>query len=106
MPCDATAANIMTNIWNKEHWVRAIFDVMQSSICRYQVEGLFLQMIAAKLIGIERRNGKLSWIINKEVSDCAFPPFCYKDDSCWRGMNGIHPNKIRMYPLDQITMDN
>ena len=63
IPCDDTADNILTKIWNKEHWVRTIFDVMQSPICRYQVEGLFLQMIVAKLIGIERRNVKLSWII-------------------------------------------
>jgi len=66
---------------------------------------MFLQLIAAKLISIERRHGRLSWILSKEKSDMAFPPYSYGNDACWIGINLMANEKKRQYALNSITID-
>ena len=69
------------------------------------MEALFLQLIAAKLISIERRHSKPMWTITKQMLTKAFPPFYYENDISWVGIYLVPPNKNRQYALDNITID-
>ena len=101
MPCDATMENLMKQVWGQEHWMKAIFDRVQSSVRKYNVEAMFLQLIAARLIGIEKRNSKLVWVVKKKETQSAFSSFNYDDESCWGGVY-LETDAIRKYKLSEI----
>lgn len=59
IPCDATLDNLMKLVWKEEHWIHSIFDRAMSTVNKYNVEAMFLQLIAAELISLQQRDGKL-----------------------------------------------
>ena len=81
--------------------MKAIFDRVQSSVRKYNVEAMFLQLIAARLIGIEKRNSKLVWVVKQKETQSAFSYFNYDDESCWGGVY-VETNATRKYKLSEI----
>ncbi len=78
-----------------DYWIRAIFDLKQGSINKFNVEAMFLQLIAARIIAAENWKGKLSWVVCREerAGDCLFPPFRWKDHSNWSGIRLMSENR-------------
>ena len=52
-----------------------------------QVEGMFLQLITAGLIGADVVDGVLKWIVCREAKKCKYPPHCWQNDKYWNGIN-------------------
>ena len=102
MPWDATMDNLMNQVWGQEHWMKAIFDRVQSSVRKYNVEAIFLQLIAARSIGIEKRNSKFVWVTKQKETQSAFSSFNYDDNACWCGIY-LETNATQKYQLSEIT---
>jgi len=63
LPCKANYDNLLKLVWRQEYWFHVIFDMAITSVSKYNVEGLFTQLIANKLIGIRRINGDDHWVM-------------------------------------------
>ena len=105
MPCDATFDNIIEKVWNQEHWVKCIFDKAQSGIRKYNVEAMFLQLIAAKLIGIVLKGDKTQWQISRKDTDFGMPQYCYDDPTYWDGVYLEPDANPRQYKLAEIRFN-
>ena len=101
-PSKGTVDNLVSKIWTHAHWVIAIFDRAQSTIHKHHIEALLCQLIAAKLIGTEWKDGELVWILTKEDNALAFPNYLYEDIGNWKGLVIQDPATPRIYPLDSI----
>jgi len=98
LPCEATAVKLIGTVWKNDHWIKAIFDLAPGSVCKYNVEAMFLQLIATRLLSIVCINGNFKWIKTRETSSTkAYPPFLYTNDSNWNGVNLIDPTKNRRH---------
>ena len=88
MPCLGTYDNLLDLIWKKEHWIEQMFDKNMSSVTKGQLEGLFLQLIANRLIGLVKRNGALTWnVLREQNSELMYPPHSYANSSNWTGIH-------------------
>ena len=60
---------LLTNLlWNDPTSIEEIFNVKKGSLGKYNVEALFLQLIAAEIISIKvRSNGSMQWVFNRET---------------------------------------
>ena len=68
----------------REHWIHAIFDQPVSKVCKYNVEAMFLQLIAANLISI---NTEEAFVVSRDSTSVhAFPPFRYEHNYNWVGI--------------------
>ena len=94
-PLKATYDNIMNLIWTpkkksdkkpQEHWINAIFDLARGSIAKYNTNALIMQMIAAKIIGIEMRGDKLMWVLCRDRRH-HFCGWRYNNTDYWIGVN-------------------
>ena len=84
------------------NWIKAVFDVVKRSLLKTQVEAMFLQAIASGLITTEMIDDNLHFVLaREEVRTYRYPPFCYKKDVYWEGMNLRHPPSKRRYAKDQ-----
>ena len=66
LPCKVNYDNLLKLIWRQEYWFHVIFDKAISSVSKYNVEGLFMQLIANKLIVIRLINGDDHWVMCRE----------------------------------------
>jgi len=90
LPCLGTYDNLIDLIWKKEHWIEQIFDKKMSGVTKGQLEGLFLQLIAIRLIGLGMRSGLMTWVVLREQnSKLTYPPHRYADDNNWAGIHLI-----------------
>ena len=64
----------------------AIFD-KKSGVCKYNVEAMFLQLIAAGFLGAELVRGHLMWVFKNIDEDAAFLTKAYKIDAKWYGIH-------------------
>ena len=71
----------------ESHWCNNIFDLAPSTVTKAQVEGMFLQLITAGIIGVDVIEGVMKWIVCRENKKCRYPPHCWKNDKYWRGVN-------------------
>ena len=85
-PMPATIDNLMTQVWNQSHFMIAIFD-KKSGVCKYNVEAMFLQLIAAGFLGAELVRGHLMWVFKNIDEDAAFLTKAYKIDAKWYGIH-------------------
>ena len=101
-PCDATVDKLMELVIASEFWTKAIFDVQCKTLRRYHYEAMYLQLIAAGLLGINTWRGNLCWVLQRESREdgALFPPFRYKRHSNWKGLSLVASSKKRHYPLD------
>ena len=81
---------------DNEMWIVQIFDKKKHSIRKYNVEAMFLQLIAADIIGIEKNNNTLMWTISRQGDYYSPPRYCM--DECWSGIDLIELDK-RKHPL-------
>ena len=96
--CDATSAKLIGTVWKNDHWIKAIFDLAPGTVCKYNVEAMFLQLIATRLLSIVCINGSFKWTKTRESSSKqAYSPFLYTNDSNWNGVNMINTSKSRRH---------
>ena len=77
-----------------------------SRIRKYNVEALFLSLIAAGLIAAEKDDmNELVWVICKEQSNSPFRKRLYEIDSHLTGVHFYKEGITREHPLDKITFD-
>ena len=92
IPCNASYESLMSVVWNsdktkREHWMKAIFDKPMNDVCKYNVEAMFLQLLAAGLIAIDERGGLFKFVLARGTSSVrAFPPFRYEYEGNWKGI--------------------
>ena len=93
LPCAPTYDKLMNLVWKDDFYKKAIFDL--KSVNKYHVEGMFLQLIAARLIGIEPWKGELRWVICREAKsqNGRHPPYKWKNDDNWAGMTLFDENR-------------
>ena len=61
-----------------------------SGVTKGQLEGLFLQLIANRLIGLVKKNGALTWnILREQDFKLMYPPHRYTDSSNWTGIHCV-----------------
>ena len=136
MPLEVTYDNngdSLTNLlWSDPTSIEEIFNAKKGSLGKYNVEALFLQLIAAEIISIKvRSNGSMQWVFNREkkvvvddVDDKEMGDIdnagdniaievenvhSYKIDKYWVGVN-IHPlgtkRKVRKNHAKKCTAKN
>lgn len=88
----ATYDNLVNLVWNNDTWIEQIFDKKRGSICKYNVEAMFLQLIAADILDAKPRNDELKWVLSRQTSSVV-SPFNYELDANWSGIDVIDPKK-------------
>ena len=83
LPCEATYDNLIGLVYKNEHWTKEIFDVKVSSVPKFSIEAMFLQLIAANLLSVDVIKGKLMWIVSRQNIKGRYPPHNWKLDTSW-----------------------
>ena len=93
-PCNATYDSLLDIVWSndkREHWIKRIFDEPTSKVCKYNVEAMMLQLIAARFIVISDD----LFVLGRESSSHAFPPFKFEFTGNWTGIRlATGPRKL------------
>ena len=87
VPLLAEGANIINVLWSGEKWrVADIFG--KKTIARFNVDGLFLQLIATKILELENLKQGLTWTLGrvKDPTNTRETMARYKLDATWVGM--------------------
>jgi superfamily II DNA helicase RecQ len=89
-PMNATVENLFRLLWKVQHWTTSIFDRGFTKVQRSNVEGFFLQLIAAGFIAVKRVGGDLKWVLCHESTSRYYDRLIYENDDNWHGMC-LHP---------------
>ena len=87
----ANAATLMACVWKSELWANTIFRLPLSKIKKYNVEAMFLQLLAAGLIEAVRGDAGLVWRLGRKDDMCPMSEHRYEQDDSWAGIV-IHKN--------------
>ena len=87
VPLLADRANIVDVLWSGEKW--RVADIYgKKSVSRFNVDGLFLQLIATKILTLENLKQGLTWTLGRitDSTNTRETLLRYKLDSSWEGM--------------------
>ena len=73
------------------------YSTKKTTICKYNVEAMFLQLIAADILDAKPHEGKLKWTLS-HASTLVTSQFLYEKETNWCGIDLIRPDK-RKYDL-------
>ena len=80
-----------------------MFDVVRGTAKKYHLEGLCLQLIAARLIGTELRHGQLKWALrSQDVNN--MPTYVYEIENNWHGIFFQDSKSKRNYQLSSLNL--
>ena len=94
----ATYDNLVKLVWDNDTWIEQIFDKKKSSIYKYNVEAMFLQLIAADIIDAKPVRGELKWVLSRQAASVV-SAFKYEVDANWSGITILDPTKTRNHKL-------
>ena len=104
-PCNANSNDLIDTIWKHDYWIKAIFDRTKKTICKYNVEALLLQMVAAKLIMTTKIGVEFKWAVACKKSNSPITQYHYHDNTFWVGMYLRDPLATVRYNLDNLTVN-
>ena len=88
---------IYNNVYKNDHWTKEIFDLKVSTVAKFHVEAMFLQLIAAGILGTEVRDGRLFWSVIRQNVKGHYPPHNWKLDDSWIGVWLYNDSDKRKY---------
>ena len=80
----ATSDSIIKSVWGNDEWTRKIFII--KTVKRYNIEGMFLQLIAARLIETSTMSGVRIWRHTREDELDPMSEYRYKNLANWGGI--------------------
>ena len=103
MPLKATRDSLPNLLWNSTDWISKIVDKSKSSVARYNVESLMLQLIAKEFIVLRRQtvgvSNSLYWYISKSTNKngSEIPLHPREWSSIWDGITLYDDNRTRKF---------
>ena len=83
----ASANGLVNLVWKNDHWTKRIFNLKVYGTRKFQVEGMFLQLLTARMIPAMMITNELRWTICRKNTGETYPPFRYSDDNNWIGVH-------------------
>ena len=90
----ATTNALIDLVWKNDHWTDKIFNMKVRGTRKYQVEAMFLQLIATRMISAVMSEKKLRWTVCRECTDSRYAPFRYSIDNTWIGIRLIPERRL------------
>ena len=90
MPWLAKADNVVDLLWSDKHKKWRIKDIFQKTkVPKYNVDALFLQLIASKMIILTANQGVLTWTVGERIVPNTGRDFILtcEETSSWEGIN-------------------
>ena len=90
MPWLAKADNVVDLLWSDKHKKWRIKDIFRKTkVPKYNVDALFLQLIASKMIILTAHQGVLTWTVGERVLPNTGRDFILtcEETSSWEGIN-------------------
>ena len=94
----ATYDNLVKLVWDNETWIEQIFDLKKRTICKYNVEAMFLQLIAAGILDARPVRRELKWVLSRQTNSVV-SAFTYESVANWSGISLMDPTKKRNHKL-------
>ena len=88
----ATEQGLLNLVWKNEYWTTRIFDQKVYQTHKYNIEAMFLQLLAARFIAAKCTDDGIHWMIGREDSTAAYPPYRYIAEVNWAGINLLPTN--------------
>ena len=90
----ATANALIDLVWKNEHWTDKIFNMKVRGTRKYQVEAMFLQLIAGRMISAVMSDKQLRWTVCRECTGSRYAPFSYSVDKNWIGIRLLPERRL------------
>ena len=78
LPIKAVVSDLLDLVWKNHEWIQSIFDLAKSTVNKYNVEAMFLQLIASGLLEVRRKNGEWYYMVAKARYDRPSSPYKYE----------------------------
>ena len=91
MPMVMGSDGLVDLLWNDNLWMEGVFDRPVKKINKYNIESLFLALIASNIIDWELCNNKMIWLLQRNMDD----QFMFEQDEYWSGINTFPNDYVR-----------
>ena len=96
----AVGADLLDLVWQNEEWIKSIFDVAKSTVTNYNVEAMVMQLLAAGLMDIRRRDDVWYYVVAKMDHLRHNSTYRFENEENWEGIYLLPESTQWRYNLD------